>query len=593
MNWQQFQAILWLRWRLTRNQFLRGGAVSGALSIFLTLLMVLGGAASGIGGLVGGWFAGAHATPEILLIIWDAVLFVFLIFWLIGLMVELQRSESIDLTKLLHLPVTLRQVFVLNYAVSHFTPSIVLLAPGIIGLCFGLMFSGGPLLALTLPLVLSFLFMLTSWTYCLRGWLAALMMNKRRRRAIVVWITIFMVMIGQVPNLFFNSPWFRHWSRSHQPKGRPANGAATAIELPEALLQAHLVVPLGWVGYGTYSLKQENPWPALAATAAGGLLGVLGILRAYRLTLRFYQGVGGGTPPKTIRSITPTVGADSAIAASASSQSSRGPSRPLFLERRLPWLPDDTAALTLASFRCLLRAPETKMLFIMPLVMGIVLFSMRLSYPHQRNLNDLVSRLAGTGAVLLSAMTLAPAMANMFGADRDGFRALVLVPTRRHQILLAKNLAYFPFMAALALVLLTILGLLVGLSWDGFAAGLLQVPMAFLMFSLSSNVLSILAPYRLAPGSLNTKKPKAIVFFAAMGSLFVLPVLMLPILIPVGLQALFSFAKWLPWLPVNLIVTIMLFPVVAGFYWLLLPMEGRLLERRELAILKAVTEEVE
>ena len=51
----------------------------------------------------------------------------------------------------------------------------------------------------------------------------------------------------------------------------------------------------------------------------------------------------------------------------------------LLVERRLPWLPDDTAALTLATFRSLLRAPELKMAFVMPLVMGVVLASMRLT----------------------------------------------------------------------------------------------------------------------------------------------------------------------------------------------------------------------
>jgi len=593
MNWQQFQAILWLRWRLTRNQFFRGGAVTAVVSIFMTLLLALGGAAIGIGGVAGGWFAGAQAAPEILLIIWDAVLFVFLIFWMGGLLIELQRSESIDLTKLLHLPVTLRQVFVLNYAVSHFTPSIVLLAPGMVGFCLGLTLSGGPILALTLPLTLSFLFLLTSWTYCLRGWLAALMVNKRRRRAIMVWITLTVVLIGQLPNLVFNSPWFRHWTKSSATPhaAREQSQPGTGIVLPELLLQAHMVVPLGWVGYGTYSLKQQQPWPALAATAAGGLLGALGILRAYRLTLGFYQGVGGGTPSKA-NLAAPAV-AGKSVAAPAGVQPSPATRGILFLERRLPLLPDDTAALTLATFRSLLRAPEMKMVFVMPIVMGVVLASMQLSHVNRGALNDLVSRLAGAGAVIFSALSMAPTMANMFGADRDGFRALVLLPTRRHQILLAKNLAYFPFMATVALALLTILGLFTGLSWDGLVAGILQVPMAFLMFSLSSNVLAILAPYRLAPGSLNAKKPKAIVFFAAMGSLAVLPVVLLPVLVPVILQTIFHFAHWLPWLPVNLLTTVVLFPVVVVLYWQLLPLEGRLLERRELAILKAVTEEVE
>ena len=41
-----------------------------------------------------------------------------LFFSLIAVLSELQRSESIDLTRLLHLPIGLKHVFVFNYLVS-------------------------------------------------------------------------------------------------------------------------------------------------------------------------------------------------------------------------------------------------------------------------------------------------------------------------------------------------------------------------------------------------------------------------------------------------------------------------------------------
>src|SRR6266567_3296833 len=144
MNWAQLQAILWLRWRLTRNQFARAGSLNVVLSIVLSALLLLGAAAFGLGGFFLGAYAGAKAPPRVLLYIWDGAVIGFLLFWLSGLMVELQRSESIDLTKLLHLPVTLNQVFVFNYAASHFTPSIVLFMPAMLGLCAGLVLGAGP-----------------------------------------------------------------------------------------------------------------------------------------------------------------------------------------------------------------------------------------------------------------------------------------------------------------------------------------------------------------------------------------------------------------------------------------------------------------
>ena len=51
-----------------------------------------------------------------------------------------------------------------------------------LGLAAGLVVGRGPAMGLLVPLVLAFFFMITAWTYCLRGWLASLMVNQRRRR---------------------------------------------------------------------------------------------------------------------------------------------------------------------------------------------------------------------------------------------------------------------------------------------------------------------------------------------------------------------------------------------------------------------------
>ena len=45
MNWEQLKTILWLRWRLTRNQWARSGGVLGAIIAVLAGLgaVVMGG----------------------------------------------------------------------------------------------------------------------------------------------------------------------------------------------------------------------------------------------------------------------------------------------------------------------------------------------------------------------------------------------------------------------------------------------------------------------------------------------------------------------------------------------------------------------
>lgn len=579
MNWEQLKAILWLRWRLSRNQFSRAGSLNAVISVIRTALFILGALAIGAGGLAGGWFAG-KAPPFVLLLLWDAIVFAFLLLWASGLMVEIQRSESIDLPKLLHLPVTLRQVFVFNYLVSLLSPMIVLCLPGLLGLCAGVALSGGPLMALMGPLTLSFVFALTAWTYCLRGWLSALMTNKRRRRAIIVWITLIFVLVAQLPNLVFTSPRFHlmlHPPASNRP-ARAADGGNGEGRLPQVLLDAHIAFPPGWLGYGAMTLKQNNPWPALGASVLGCLIGALGLGQAYRLTLRFYQGQESRARPARVPRPTP--------------QPRARPAKPLLVERRIPGLPDDIAALTLALFRCLTRAPELKMAFIMPMVMGAVAGSMSFSRSHSAIPAAFAGFLA-TGVAVFAVFSMAPTMANAFGLDRDGFRSLILLPTQRHHILLAKNLSFFPFVAVVALTLLTVAAVVAHLSWDSCLTGLIQAPTAFLLFSLLCNLAAILAPYRMAQGSLQMKKPKPLVFLVMLVNLLLMPMVAPVLLIAPGLQLLFTYLKWAPWLPVDLLAALATLAGIAWLYRSLLPLEGRLLRRREQAILQEVTQETE
>lgn len=573
MNWAQVRAILWLRWRLTHNSFARAGALNVILALLFAGTMAVGSLAAGIGGVVLGYLVLAKAQPTVLLLVWDGLVCFFLLVWFSGLLVEIQRSESIDLSKLLHLPVTLPQVFVFNYLASHLTPAIVLLVPAMVGICLGLAFGAGVrLLALSL-VVLAFIFMITAWTYCLRGWLAALMANKRRRRTILVWLTLTMVFLGQLPNLLLNSRVFRN-NRSiatHRFSSNARGTGADAINNDFVLL--HAAFPPGWVGYGAMSLALRQPWPSVGATAAALLLGGLGLRRAYLMSLRFYQGAeAGGRVP------------------AAAKQKRRNGLGRLF-GASIPVLAEDTSGLAIASFVSLWRSPELKMAFILPVVMGVALVSAH--FTSFRRPPAYLSGFVAPGAAMAAAFAFAQVMANAFGLDRSGFRALVLLPVRRREVLLAKNLAFFPFAAAVALALLSLGQALVRMPWMDFLAGVFQIPAAFLLFCLPANFLTILVPYRLSQSTLQAKKPKPVVFFAVFLTMLILPLFMAPTLIPAGLGLLFAKEGWVPWLPINLVATVGLLASAGLLYWSVLPVQGRLLQSREQKILREVTEETE
>jgi hypothetical protein len=144
MNQEQLKTILWLRWRLMANQWRRTGGLGALITALVAASAGALGAMSFAGTLLGAVFGLGKVSPQIIMLVWLGVTVLFLFFWMIGLLTELQRSETIDLQKLMHLPVALGQMFGINYLVSHFSLSIVIIVPAIFGLGIGLAIARGP-----------------------------------------------------------------------------------------------------------------------------------------------------------------------------------------------------------------------------------------------------------------------------------------------------------------------------------------------------------------------------------------------------------------------------------------------------------------
>ena len=126
MNFEQLKTILWLRWRLTRNQWARGKGIGAVIAAVVALAALVLAGASFLGALLAGIFGFSAAKPVVVMGVWLGLTLAFLFLWMIGLLNEIQRSESIDLQRLLHLPVALGQMFIINYLASHLTLSIVI-----------------------------------------------------------------------------------------------------------------------------------------------------------------------------------------------------------------------------------------------------------------------------------------------------------------------------------------------------------------------------------------------------------------------------------------------------------------------------------
>src|SRR5205823_9205573 len=114
---------------------------------------------------------------------------------------DLQRSESLSLDKFLHLPVSPSGAFLINYVSSLFSITLVVFVPAMTGLALGQALGLGAASLLVLPLLAAFVLAVTAGTYQFQGWLAALMSNPRRRRTVVVLLTLGVILISQTPQL--------------------------------------------------------------------------------------------------------------------------------------------------------------------------------------------------------------------------------------------------------------------------------------------------------------------------------------------------------------------------------------------------------
>ena len=605
MNWRHLVAIIQLRWRLGYNRIARSGSLGQVLAVLLTLLLFAGALAGFVLPLLIGARLLPRAAPHQIMFLWTAAAFVFLLFWLIGVLTELQRSEPLSLDKLLHLPVSPRGAFLLNYLGSFASVSVVICGPAMFGLTCAMVLVGGPRHLLLLPLFVSFLVMVTALTYQFRGWIAGLMLNKRRRGTIIAVFTLSLVALGQTPNLL-------HWSMQKRERAREArlNEQIDAVEssrqegqlndadaeariaeletahkqrteaaseqrsdrMLDRLTRFNAIAPVGWLPYGAAALARGEVWPALAGSIGALGIGLLSLSRAYRTTLRIYTGGLSAKRPRKRRQQT--------------AQAPR-PGRRLLLEWQLPWIAEQTAIVALATFRGLTRSPQVKLLLATPILL-LIFFGWMLFNRTGGRLPGVQPSMAALGAVFLSTLCLTQLMQNMFGFDRDGFRAFVLAPIERSRLLFGKNLAVGALAVPLGLVCLLLVRLAVAIPLSHLVASIAQIGNVFVLASLAGNFSSTVAPFGLAEGAMKPAHPTARKILMQLLTSLLFPLAMLPATLPLGLEMLFGFLGIARGVPLYLIVSLVELLLLAAAYRPLLELQGRFLQRRERRVLAEV-----
>ena len=657
MSARRLKAIFLLRWQLNRNAFRRTSAFSAAVYIILRVLFLLGL----VGGTIGAFFLGKSdalaANPNRILWLVSGAISAFLFFWLIGLLAELQRSDSLDHRRMAHLPISLKEMFLFNYAVSHWTPSCLLFLWISAGFVIGTMFRFGGRMALISGLLALMILAISSWTYALRGWLTKLMLNERRRRSLIVWMTCAVILMVQVPNLLFNNSLFgfravaeterieRRLTRDIEyaesrfkdiketAKRAESNLIEEDLQLTspqseawrqqnlrrhqERLRKARERLRETFEAYRT-SLQENAPgdwrlqpetalsifqsafpplWPASAAASiarneqgqykrafwiALELAGLcyLALIRAFRAIQSEFQ--------------MPSPRSQQRFKREETTPKNSGKTKPMknWLERNLPGISNPTAAVAWGTLRCLTRMPEAKMTLLIPILL-LVVFGALYFDDLAASKPDAFVRFLPSSILFLSFMGSLPFFTNAFGFDRSGFCAIVLSPVPRSQILLGKNLAILPPFLLLAALPLFGIQLLARPPILYTISAFLQALTLCLLLTLFGNLLSIKAPYRSKPGSLQPVKTKSGVS-ALMNMLF--PFLFILLLIPTTMPLLVEeLSQWMPFFPFhwNITLSALSLLVIAFSYRQSLHSMGNLLASREQEILRVVTEQVD
>ncbi len=490
MNAKHLKALLWLRWRILRNRVKKAGKASNAFSVVMMALIGIFAVVSFAGALLIGIDELPGADPYTLLLVWGAMGLAFLFVWTIGLLTDLQRSDAMSFKNLLHLPVSLRWVFIYNYLSSFVSLSVVLFLPPMLGFCIAMVVVEGPVMLLSFILLAGFFGMITAVTYQLRGWLARLMENKRRARNIISAMTLGIILLAQAPNLInMSMQQDRVESRSERRRlKRLANedGPEKAqAQLDLALLRqeeakadatlksnislATLVLPIGWMPYGMKALAVRR-WFA-AFLCAFGMFSIAGwsLRRSYRKTLQ------GAVKGETTQQAQPGLATQkSALPDKATGQ------KPNFVSRPVPFVSQRVGAIARTSLLSFVRAPEAKLLLLSPIILlGLYGYLLRGKTPSGSFSSS--PSLLSLGAITMGMISVIQILNNQFGLDREGFRAHLLSPTPRSEILMGKNLAIAPIGLGIGLAALILLQVLMPMDASHFAGACFQLCSAYLL----------------------------------------------------------------------------------------------------------------
>lgn len=613
--------VAWLRITILKNQFLKLTIVSRIMTGLL--LAIIG---FSMFGTVGGIFTASRIlfpaeVPWWIPYLWDGLVAVFLAAWLLSVWMDLKQSEALTLSKFLHLPMRPQQVVWLNYAATLISLNLVYFFPSMLALGCALGLRYGGWYWLTPLLVLAFFFMVTAVTWLFRSWLVSLMSNQRRRRLVIAAGSF---LIG----LLFLIPYTLQTISPNDFRARNQRFSAEQLELirqrsqgeidDQAFVQAmeqanqrrlqerqqrrerwlamldqvNRYLPVAWLPGGITAIQRNQP--AAAGLALFGMLalGALALVWGTRQTIamslldtgdhqnRRRKLASGNDRPQGNES---TDNAPKpAIIDGASPRSSN------WIEANWLWLTPTQTAVALATLRSYSRSPEIKIAVLVWFVL-VGVMAAALNAKVVGSGNEWINALLGLGVCFIASTSVNQLIANQFGFDRDGFRSYLLLPISTRDLLLGKNMAILPVGLLLGWLALLVLQFFVRMEWSHLVANAFQLITIMFINFFVNNLLSIVTPLTVKPGSLQPRSIGVTTAFLQLAIFALLPLLIVPCVVPLGVEWWFRESPILGKVPWYLLGSILGTLAAVGGYYAIINSLASLLQARRHKIAEVVT----
>ena len=555
----QLSTLLWLKWKLFRNSLRSSQAVANrvasilgmfaALALAVVIALGLGLAAFALtspGLMV---HAAANRTrtdgvPSAEFIFFSIFAFCYLM-WA-TLPISIGSNRQFEPGRLLMYPISLRKLFAIDFISEVTNLQSIFALPAIFAIGLGAGLGSGMVglaLIATIPAA-AFGMALSKWLSISLGSL----LRRRRTRGETM-----LALIGVVAGL----------------------GGALVGQLAPALLRhAESFKGLRWTPPGAAAVALTN---GLREGATGDYLLGVATLTGYTLLLISaaywiaQRGVlGGGGKRRTV-------------------SAARLAKTEVYAGWELPWISQQLSAVVEKELRYVMRNAQLRMMMLMPLILIVVRLvnTNRLNPGVTRGTSSFATEflaysegLMPSGGVLYVFLILTGLSCNQFAFEEGGMRSLILSPVDRRTIIVGKNIALTIVALFFSAVLLVINHLVFR---DLTPLALVFAALCFITFAASMSIignwLSVRFPKRMNFG-------KRLNVSGAVG-LLIIPLIILLSIPPLAAAAAGYFTQ-------SLLIeyaTLALFATLTVCtYMLLLDLQGRALEQREVEILEAVRE---